>query len=281
MLVIGNGNSACEICIDAVEHDVNKITLVSRRPRHFIPLETFDKDLRQLMIGKYLGAWDRDIHPKLMKMTKAHSKFQGIFVLDHTFTTHCYLIFLCFSDFVKRSREDSDKISVDLSEYGIIKPKLSNVEETVEGNYDVIDIGFIPLMKKGRVSVINKGGVASFDGDDVIMENGEILQDKYDVIVICTGFEHGLEKLFDDRLFKEYFYDGIDDKCKLYQRYKIFPKTNGFNQALNDQSLYFACFDPPITGGLARGLWGWKLPEIYQKMKVNIKKRWNYHIGII
>ena len=96
MLVIGNGNSACEICIDAVEHDVNKITMVSRRPRHFIPLETFDKGIfRQLMIGKYLGAWDRDIHPKLMKMTKANPKFQGIFCsevskfADQTF--HCYL----------------------------------------------------------------------------------------------------------------------------------------------------------------------------------------------
>ena len=40
MLVVGNGNSACEICIDAVEHGVNKVTMVSRRARHFIHQST-------------------------------------------------------------------------------------------------------------------------------------------------------------------------------------------------------------------------------------------------
>ena len=44
-------------------------------------------------------------------------------------------------------------MSVDLSQYGIEKPELRNTEETVEGNAEVIDIGFIPLLETGRVEV--------------------------------------------------------------------------------------------------------------------------------
>ena len=79
MLVIGNGNSACEICIDAVEHGCNKITLVSRRARHFIPLTTYEKGIfRQLLAGKLLGFFDSKVHPKLMKLTIKHRAWRGM-----------------------------------------------------------------------------------------------------------------------------------------------------------------------------------------------------------
>ena len=175
----------------------------------------------------------------------------------------------------------SDKMSVDLSKYGIIKPELSNTEETVNGNYEVIDIGFIPLLEKGRVNVINKGGVKGFDGDKIMMENGEILKEKYDVVVLCTGFQHGLEKLFDDKIFNKYFYDGVREKSPLYKRYGIWPKTNGFNQGLNDKTLFFGTFDAPITGGLARGLWGFQIARNISKDEGKYNKNmelshWNY-----
>jgi len=271
MLIIGNGNSACEIAIDAAEHGVDKITLVSRRARHFVPLQTYDQGIfKQMVYGKYLGQFDKMHEQFLMKLTKKNPKWRT---------------------FVDRGKADADAMSVDLSNYGIIKPKLSNTEETAEGNYEVIDIGFIPLLKQGRVSVINKGGVKHFDGENVVMENGETLAEKYHVVVLCTGFEHGLEKLFDDDIFHEYFYDGVKEKCELYQRYQIFPKTNGFNQAQNDKSLYFAGFDMPITGGLARGLWGWQIARTISKQEGKYDEsmelsHWNYmntlvYVGIV
>ena len=91
----------------------------------------------------------------------------------------------CFNAATMENGKHFEWMSVDLSKYGIEKPKLRNIEETVEGNADVIDIGFIPLLKSGRVELVNKGGVQRFDGDDVVMENGERLNG-YDVVVLCT-----------------------------------------------------------------------------------------------
>ena len=80
MLVVGNGNSGCEICIDAVEHGVGRITMVSRRPRHFIPLSNYERGIfRKMAFAKWIGVWDR-IHSKLFKVTKQHRKWKGVVI---------------------------------------------------------------------------------------------------------------------------------------------------------------------------------------------------------
>ena len=90
-----------------------------------------------------------------------------------------------------------------------------------------------------------------------------------------------MEELFDDNIADQYLYDGEKDKCKLYPRYKIYPKTNGFQQAQNDKSCYFASFDASITAGLARGLWGWDIARKISKDegkydKSQERSHWNH-----
>ena len=55
--------------------------------------------------------------------------------------------------FAKNNPDSLDGYSIDLSKYGIDKPIKSVNRETIEGNYETLDWGLIPMIKDGTVQV--------------------------------------------------------------------------------------------------------------------------------
>lgn len=173
---------------------------------------------------------------------------------------------------------DMDRLSVDLEEFGIKKPKQTVFKENVGGNLCVLDwIGndsCVKLIRERRVNYICDE-VVRFDAPNLIelgRRNGtdKILKN-YDAVILCTGYSHGLQDIFDKKLFEKYF-----EESKIGKRYGIVPKTNGYNQCREDKTLYFLGLlgDYSVIGGLANGYWGWEVARniakdegVYDKRK--------------
>lgn len=139
VLIIGNGNSAFEIATDLYNCGANKINIVSRRARHVILFNDLDKKIFGKLNNflKYFGFYDI-LFGKIFKLTY---KIIGdkIWEPDPNFPM--------------------DDYSLDLSEYGIKKPKKSINEEMHLGNLLVIDWnnGTVPLIKEKKVGIIQEG----------------------------------------------------------------------------------------------------------------------------
>lgn len=80
----------------------------------------------------------------------------------------------------------------DMSKSGMPKPTREAISHFLADDVTpILDVGLIPLLRKGKVTVV--GAVAGFDGDDVVLADGERIQP--DAVVAATGFERGLEPL--------------------------------------------------------------------------------------
>ena len=55
VLVIGNGNSAFEIATDLVSYNANKVTIISRSPRHILSMTDLNKHFKHFAFTKKLG----------------------------------------------------------------------------------------------------------------------------------------------------------------------------------------------------------------------------------
>jgi len=79
-----------------------------------------------------------------------------------------------------------------LARYGMHKPAWGIGTELRHGSaVVVIDKGFVPALKAGRVTLV--AGVEALDGSDVVLTGGSRIQP--DVVIAATGYRHGLESL--------------------------------------------------------------------------------------
>jgi len=79
-----------------------------------------------------------------------------------------------------------------LEPWGIVKPRVSvrkHMETT--GKVPIIDIGTVEAIKAGRIKVV--GGLEKIEGNAVTFVDGS--SDEFELIVVATGYETGLEKL--------------------------------------------------------------------------------------
>ncbi len=80
----------------------------------------------------------------------------------------------------------------DLSPYGLPRPPLGVVSTNRKRHRGpVIDDGFVDAVKRGTIEIV--AGVEAFDGDDVILSDGERIQPE--TVIAATGYRRGLEPL--------------------------------------------------------------------------------------
>lgn len=261
VLVIGNGNSAFEICTDLVQHNANKVTMLSRSPRHVISITDFkNRVIKYFKWFKWLGLIDMML-PSQFMITPRHEKW------DTEKQKNMY-----FSRVM-------DEISLDLTKYGFPKPEKGVFEDVfLNLNIQVFDWEYenscAEYIRTGRVEYI-QDEVTGFDKENVIkLKKNEKLTD-YDAVILATGFYHGLDKIFNDKLYDKLFYEtGM-------KRYPIKPITNGYCCSAIYGSIYFVSYsDISVIGGLANGYWGWECARnVAKKMKIYKKRNepstWN------
>lgn len=96
----------------------------------------------------------------------------------------------------------------DLSSYGIEGPKAGPREHMLgKGQTPIIDIGTIAAVKEGKIKVVKE--IEKTKVLTVFFKNGN--EEKFDAIVLATGYKTGLEKILEDsdRYLDE---DGLPNK---------------------------------------------------------------------
>lgn len=162
---------------------------------------------------------------------------------------------------------DLDKLSLDLSEYGIPKPGKPVFEENLSGNLLVLDWednnSCVRLIRERRVDYICDEVMQFAAPNNIELKSGKVLED-YDAVILCTGYKHGLEEIFVKELFDKYF-----EKSEQGERWGIIPKTNGYNQCSEDNKLFFLGLlgDFSVIGGFANGHWGWEVARNIAEQK--------------
>ena len=248
VLIIGNGNSAFEIARNLYDFKANKISIVSTRPRHVLLLN----DLNKTIFGwkntmyKWLGYNDL-LYDKIFRFTYRN----------------------CGDKFWEMVEAfPIDEHSLDLQEFGIKKPDDSVGKEAHKGNLPAADWdnGAVPLIRTGEINIITKR-VKEFKADGIIvLESNQLLSD-YDDVILCTGYYHGLDLIFDSKLYNKLF-----DISPIKGSYwGIVPKTDGYNKSSMDNSLYFVGIlgDYCLIGGMGNGHWGWNCARnIAKDMKI-------------
>jgi cation diffusion facilitator CzcD-associated flavoprotein CzcO len=83
----------------------------------------------------------------------------------------------------------------DLTEYGIATPDLAPLAQLRErGKTPVIDVGTVDAIKKGRIAV--RPGIDHFDDSTVVFSDKR--GDRYDSVILATGYRPMLEDLLTD-----------------------------------------------------------------------------------
>ena len=119
----------------------------------------------------------------------------------------------------------------DLASTGLVKSDVGPLQTIAERRrIPVIDVGAMARIRRGDIVV--RKGVASFDGNDVLFADGA--RDRFDAVVLATGFTTGLPALFPDHPFV------LDDEGV--------PCLSGHESA--ERGLYFCGYDLTSTGML-------------------------------
>lgn len=226
ILVVGSGNSAAEIALDLVEGGAGEVSLWVRAPRHVIPL----KQMRRFAIFGRLT--------RMAFTEKAQRRAHALTRVDPEFW-----------DFCKRIDGIIGRFSLDLERYGIRRPKLGPFTEMYgRARVPVFDIGLVPLLRSGRVRVIdgNVRAIESFTRKGVRFSDAE---ESFDAVVLATGFDPGLERFVEDRDLL-----AVNPDVGL-----LLPKTNGRCRSSVEPSLFFPGFDLTAQGGLSLGRWGFEV----------------------
>jgi cation diffusion facilitator CzcD-associated flavoprotein CzcO len=227
-LVVGSGNSACEIALDLLAGGAQPALWV-RGPRHFVPL-------RALARAGRLAAWLPDRLVEVWK-ERAHGVRRG----SPEFTR-----------LLARRDRALGRLSVDLSRFGIQRPAAGPMSEMyLHGRVPVFDQGTIAAIRSGRLAVVDgrqrpitalvPGGVKFGDA-----------REPFDVVVLATGFEPGLDELFEDHERLVAWDPGFAHPL---------PITDGASRSTVEPTLFFPGFETSALGGLGLGRWGWATGE--------------------
>eukprot|EP01084_Bolivina_argentea_P106116 190003_1 len=223
--------------------------MISPQARHVIRLSDLNRSAyRCFTFGKKIGLVDI-IFANSFYLTPKHSHWYPNAI------SHVFFIL--------------DMLSIDLSQYGIPKPTENVFKCNVRGNLQVMDWeddhSCIDLIKSGRITCICDF-VTGFETPNLItLKNSQIkILKGYDSVVLCTGYGHGLEHVFDKKLYDELF-----EQSMIYKTWGIVPKTNGYNQSTVDKTLFFVGLlgDYSVLSGYANGYWGWQVARTIAKHK--------------
>ena len=265
VLVIGNGNSAFEICTDLVSYNAGKVCIISRSPRHVLSITDLNKKVYDFFtFAKYIGIIDKILLSQFM-ITEKHKDWDTNKLENDYFN------------------KKMDEISLNLLKYNVPKPKQSPfVENLIHRNICVFDWenenSCVELIKSHRVKYINDE-VIKFSKPNIIElknnnnnnninnNNTNVLKD-INTVIIATGFYHGLDDLFNKEMYHKLFSKNASKYSYIPRRNVMMPITNGYCQSLIYKNLYFVTFsDVSKFGGLANGLWGWHCARDIAKQK--------------
>jgi indole-3-pyruvate monooxygenase len=187
VLIVGSGNSAMEILVDAARHGAQPDLLVSA-PRYILS--------RNMMEWYYKCVFS------VMSLFGKGS-ISSMIAEMHALPVDSDL-------WRQRQIEDDDfyqRISTDLTSYGIAKPSPLRAGESASERRAVFDVGAIDLIKSGKVKV-HKGEIMSFHefGVDIALEEKEankaVLRQNYDCVIfgtvtlslcVCLSFSNALQ----------------------------------------------------------------------------------------
>jgi putative flavoprotein involved in K+ transport len=227
VLVVGSGNSGAEIAVDLVDGGARSVAMWVRAPRHFLPLgptvalyRTFHA-LGQ-MSEKKLGA--------------THALTRGTPAFDRE---------------VRLRDLPMTLLSADLSAHGIRKPETGPIRGIMyEHRLPVMDVGAIPRIRDGRIRVIdgNVRPIRGFTPAGVALGDRE---ERFDEVVLATGYEPGLEQLLGDT-----------ELLAPRHGHPHWPVTNGRCRSRVRPSVFFPGFDPTPLGGISLGRWGWEVGDV-------------------
>jgi len=228
VLVVGNGNSAAEIALDLAEGGATEVRMLSRGPRHVIPLRFMARVvrvLRFLRIDFTDRAFDRD-----HRLTKVNPGFRRN---------------------LRRRDAMLSPLCVDLSRYGIRKPEEGPVTEMLlKGRVPVFDVGAIPLIRRGSIGIID-GNVRPLQRLTATGLRLGDSEEQCDAVILATGFKAALAFLDEpERLL------AWDD-----DRGQLLPITNGRCRSAVEPTLFFPGFDLSAIGGFGLGRWGWEIGQ--------------------
>lgn len=224
MLVVGSGNSACEIATDLIENGAASVALLVSGGRYFIPLERYGNFLIEARKAGMAGP---------SAVIAAHSVTPG---------SREYL------DRVTEMNKAILPMVEDLSEFGISQPSHGPaIDLIIAQRVPVLDHGSIPLIRQGAIEVINDRLLRFTSRGVVLAARRERM---FDAVILATGFRPGVEEFFSSRV-TEY-----EEDCQL-----DIPKTDRRCRSTDYDNLYFTGFERSLNGGLSWGTWGFEVAE--------------------
>jgi cation diffusion facilitator CzcD-associated flavoprotein CzcO len=193
VLVVGSGNTGTELAVDLVEHGAARVRLSVRTIPHILR---------------------RSAGPYAAQYTGITVRHLPVALVDRA------------AALVERAT------TPDLTAYGLPRPDTGLLTRVERDNaIPVQDVGIIDAIRSGRVQPV--AGLASFDGDSVVLSDGSRLEPE--VVVLATGFSQGLEPLIGHL--------GLLDA-------KGHPVERGGATARGARGLWFNGFTNPISGML-------------------------------
>lgn len=153
VLVVGFGNSGCEIAIDLHEQGASPAISV-RGPVNVLPRDILG--IPVLALGQVM----RHLPPRLADTLTAPA--------------------------VRLKLGDIRKLGLTPLDHG-------PMTQIARGQVPLLDIGTLRLMRQG--AILRHAGIARIEGDQVIFDDGR--RDRFDAIVMATGYDHGLADLLD------------------------------------------------------------------------------------
>ena len=224
MLVVGSGNSACEIATDLVEGGAASVDLLVYGGRYMIPIERFAAFMHEAREQGMAGpAGVLAVHPVIPGSDEFMSR-------------------IAENDAMLRP------LAEDMTAFNIETPETGPAYDLIVNNrVPVLDHGAIPLIRSGEITVLR-------DRIDRLTPTGAAFEQsgarRYDAIILSTGFRPGIETLFDDAVTEKRERNGLE-----------MPKTDHRCRSTVFDRLYFAGFDHSLWGGLSHGLWGFEIAE--------------------
>jgi indole-3-pyruvate monooxygenase len=229
VLVVGSGNSAVEIALDLVENGAAEVHMWVRGPRHFLSLQTMRPMMRLLrFIGAEFADWAWDEGHRLTRVDPA------------------------FLPTLRKKDKVFSMFSQDFTRYGIQKPTEGPLTEMlVKGRVPVFDQGALPLIRQGKIKIIDGNAYPIRRLTTTGAQLGDA-ETAFDSVILATGFKPGLDEFLEDhpRLV------AWDE-----QRRQHLPITDGRCRSTVEPTLFFPGFDLSATGGFSLGRWGWEVGQ--------------------
>ncbi|KAL1510315.1 hypothetical protein AB1Y20_006635 [Prymnesium parvum] len=229
VLVVGCGNSGCEIALDLSLHGAAEVTMLVAGSRQFVNFNKFTELMQRAM--------EEGTAPCIEERAFADWSLR---YGEPGFAEAC----------AKRSAL-MKSIAEDTSDIGIQPPGQGFGEAQVEhGRIGVFDCGVLSLIRAGKIRV-HHAPLSRLDATGAVLSDGTRLE--VDAIILATGFEPSYEDFFTDPeryLARGQKGKGVSPGC-------LTPRTDGNDRSSVNKSLYFVGSDHAVNGGMAMGMQGW------------------------